>query len=90
VLGETAREIGILLIVFVPLDAAFAPAPMSLAALMRTVVAALGLIIGGIIMESRESRMTHEAAWDVILAAGAFLLLCGAVINLLRGRGILK
>ena len=54
VLGETAREIGILVVVFAPLDAAFAPGSLNSDDLTKIVAAAIGLIIGGIILETGE------------------------------------
>jgi hypothetical protein len=53
IVGETMREIGILVIVFVPLDAAFAPRTLGPVVLRGIVIAAFGLILGGIIVESR-------------------------------------
>ncbi|MBZ5559625.1 MAG: hypothetical protein LAO77_20345 [Acidobacteriia bacterium] len=54
VFGETMREIGILVIVFVPLDAAFAPNTLGPATLRRVVIGAAALIFGGIMAESRK------------------------------------
>jgi hypothetical protein len=55
VVGETLREIGILTIVFVPLDAAFAPGALKPLTLSLMVAAAASAIVCGIIMESRTS-----------------------------------
>lgn len=52
VLGESVREIGILVIVFAPLDAAFAEHPTDLDAVTRIMLSALGLIIVGIVLET--------------------------------------
>ena len=54
VLGETVREIGILVIVFAPLDAAFAGSPTNPDGMTRIMLGALGLIIVGIILETGE------------------------------------
>jgi hypothetical protein len=54
IVGETMREVGILVIVFVPLDAAFAPNTLDSVTLREIKIAAFGLIVGGIIMESRK------------------------------------
>lgn len=53
--GEALREIGVLLIVFVPLDAAFAQGdlrPETIIALAVTVIAGTFLVIGGILLEA--------------------------------------
>jgi hypothetical protein len=52
VLGETMREIGILVVVFVPLDAAFAPGALRPLTIGLVVIAASTAIVCGIIMES--------------------------------------
>lgn len=52
--GETVREIGILVVVFAPLDAALADAPLEPRALAAIVGAALTLIGAGIVLESGE------------------------------------
>ena len=52
VFGETVREIGILLIVFTPLDATFSPDAVSVDTLVRTVLGASVMIVGGIIIET--------------------------------------
>jgi hypothetical protein len=52
--GEALREIGVLLIVFVPLDAVFAQGdlkPETIIALAVTVIAGVFLVIGGILLE---------------------------------------
>ena len=53
-LGETVREIGILVLVFAPLDAAFAQQPADVDVLTAITLGALGLIIVGIILETGE------------------------------------
>ena len=52
--GETVREIGILVVVFAPLDAAFADESLESRVLASIVAAALGLIAAGIVLESGE------------------------------------
>ncbi len=52
VIGETIREIGILVFVFAPLDSVFAEARLDAQSLRLTVSCALGLIVTGILMES--------------------------------------
>jgi len=54
VLGETVREIGILVLVFAPLDAAFAERQTDLDVLTRIILEALTLIVAGIILETGE------------------------------------
>ena len=54
VLGETVREIGILVIVFAPLDAALGQGSIDPDKLTRIMASALGLIIAGIILETGE------------------------------------
>lgn len=52
--GETVREMGILVVVFAPLDAAFAQDPFDPRTLSAIVAAALTLIGAGIVLESGE------------------------------------
>ena len=52
-IGETAREIGILLLVFAPMEAAFADAPANHGAIAAAILFAAVIIWGGIILESR-------------------------------------
>ncbi|MBI3400144.1 MAG: hypothetical protein HY048_01890 [Acidobacteria bacterium] len=54
VVGETMREIGILVVVFVPLDAAFAPGALRPSTVGLVVIAAFTAIVCGIIMESEK------------------------------------
>ena len=54
VLGETVREIGILVFVFAPLDAAFAKDPIDLSGVTNIMLGAICLIIAGIILETGE------------------------------------
>lgn len=53
-LGETAREIGILIIVFAPLEAAFADQAMDPNLLGTLILVSGVLIFGGILVETRE------------------------------------
>ncbi|MBI3261567.1 MAG: hypothetical protein HYZ58_00275 [Acidobacteria bacterium] len=52
--GESIREIGILVFVFTPLDAAFDPGRIGAGLLAMVMLFALGLIIAGTMMESME------------------------------------
>jgi len=52
--GETVREIGILVVVFAPLEAAFADRPIAPWAVTGAIMAGVGLIVVGIILETRE------------------------------------
>ena len=54
VLGETVREIGILVLVFAPLDAAFTERPHDLRDVTPVLLGALGLIIVGILLETED------------------------------------
>jgi hypothetical protein len=52
--GESLRELGVLLVVFVPLDAAFSQGnlkPETIIALVVVTIAGLALVIGGILLE---------------------------------------
>jgi hypothetical protein len=52
--GESLREMGILLVVFVPLDAAFHQGELSFATIVAlgvVVLAGLALLVGGILLE---------------------------------------
>lgn len=53
-LGETLREIGILVLVFAPLDAAFTEQPIDAKDLAGIALAAIGLIVMGILLEAEE------------------------------------
>jgi hypothetical protein len=53
-LGETVREIGILVFVFAPLDAAFADRPPDFGAVIAVAAGALGVIAVGIILETED------------------------------------
>jgi hypothetical protein len=53
-IGETSREIGILVLVFAPLDAFFQPLPPSIRFLTVAIGLALILIVGGIILEAED------------------------------------
>ena len=51
-LGETAREIGILMLVFAPLESAFAERPIESGSMVGIVLVSLFVIGCGIVMES--------------------------------------
>jgi len=51
--GETAREIGILILVFAPLEATFSERPVSTTVIIGLVVLGIIGIVGGILMEVR-------------------------------------
>ena len=51
--GETAREVGALIFVLVPLDATFAGAPVNGLAVGATMLSGLILIACGILMETQ-------------------------------------
>ena len=53
-IGETSREIGVLILVFAPLDAFFQPHAASGRFVILAVGIALTLIIGGIMLESED------------------------------------
>lgn len=53
-LGETVREIGILVFVFAPLDAVFADHPLDFSVVMAVAAGALGAILVGIILETED------------------------------------
>jgi hypothetical protein len=53
-LGETAREIGIPMLVFAPLASAFSERPLNLDSLIVVVTASLALIVCGILMETND------------------------------------
>jgi hypothetical protein len=55
-LGETVREIGILVVVFVPVDYALAQRPMGSGVVIAITLACI-VIACGILMESRMSRL---------------------------------
>jgi hypothetical protein len=52
--AETAREVGVLIVVFAPLDAAFAETAPSVAFLSIMLVLGLGFIVGGILLGARK------------------------------------
>jgi hypothetical protein len=52
--GETLRDIGILMLVFFPMDAFFQPAPLAFVTLAPVLGLALSCIVVGIIFESTE------------------------------------
>ena len=52
-MGETAREIGILILVFAPMEAAFADGPVNRGAMAAAILVAILAISGGIILESK-------------------------------------
>lgn len=49
--GETAREIGILILVFAPLEETFSETPVSVTVILGLVFLSIILIAGGILME---------------------------------------
>ena len=51
-LGETVREIGILVLVFAPLDAAFADGPLDFKVVTAVAAWAIGAIVVGIMLET--------------------------------------
>jgi hypothetical protein len=53
-LGETVREIGILVFVFAPLDAALADHPPDLSVVIAVAAGALGAIVVGIMLETED------------------------------------
>jgi hypothetical protein len=52
--GETVREMGLLILVFAPLDAVFADAPVNRLLLIMTIVFGLLFVAGGIPIEARK------------------------------------
>ena len=52
-LGETLREVGILILVFAPLETAFSDRPTGALVVIGTVAFSLGLIAAGILVEAR-------------------------------------
>jgi hypothetical protein len=52
--GETAREIGILMLVFAPLESAFADRPIESGSMVMIILVSLLVIGWGILMESGE------------------------------------
>ena len=52
--GETAREIGILMLVFAPLESAFADRPIDPGFVTTVILVSIILIGGGILIETRE------------------------------------
>ena len=55
-LGETMRDVGILLFVFFPMDAYFQPAPRSSVGVALVLGVALLFIVFGIIFEANEQE----------------------------------
>jgi len=53
-LGETAREIGILMLVFAPLESAFSERPFNVDSLIIVAAASFALIACGILMETND------------------------------------
>ncbi len=53
-LGETVREIGILVFVFAPLDAAFADRPLDFNVVIPVAAWAIGAIVVGIMLETED------------------------------------
>lgn len=53
-LGETIREIGILVFVFAPLETVLADQPVSRAAVMLAMLGSLTMIVAGVVLETRE------------------------------------
>jgi hypothetical protein len=53
-LGETAREMGLLIVVFAPLDSIFADAPVNQVVLATMIFFGLLLVGGGILIEARK------------------------------------
>ena len=54
VLGETLREVGILILVFAPLESVFSDRPVGEAGMALIFVLAIGLVIVGTLVEARE------------------------------------
>lgn len=54
VLGETAREVGVLIVVFAPLEATFSDTGVSTARVTAMVLVGLVALASGIILETRE------------------------------------
>ena len=54
--GETAREIGVLILVFAPLEATFSEIPVSVNVIFGLALLSIILIVGGILMEVRGAR----------------------------------
>lgn len=52
--GETAREIGILIVVFAPLEATFSEVSVSSSHMAAMLLIGFALIAGGIILETRK------------------------------------
>jgi hypothetical protein len=53
-LAETGREIGILIVVFAPLESVFAGRPIDDRRLMAVVATGVALIVGGILVETKD------------------------------------
>jgi hypothetical protein len=54
VLGETAREVGVLMVVFAPLEATFSGVSVSTARIVAMIASGLGALVGDIILETRK------------------------------------
>jgi hypothetical protein len=54
VLAETAREIGVLVVVFAPLESAFSERPLGVGSLVGVIVVAAALIGWGILVEAND------------------------------------
>jgi hypothetical protein len=52
-LGQTAREIGVLVLVFAPLESTFSDRPFDAEILVGSIVVSLVLVAGGILTEAR-------------------------------------
>jgi hypothetical protein len=83
-LGETAREMGLLIVVFAPLDAIFADAPVNQVVLATMIssdycwsAAVSSLRRGNDIMTEHE----YIIRWSYPIAAGFILLLCALAID---------
>ena len=55
-LGETAREMGLLIVVFAPLDAIFADAPVNQSVLATMIFVGLLLVGSGILIAARKQH----------------------------------
>ena len=53
-LAETVREVGVLILVFAPLEAAFAETAPGVAFLSIMLIVGVGFIVGGIIIGARK------------------------------------
>lgn len=53
IIGETAREIGVLVVVFAPLEATFSEAPINATRIVAMIVFGFLSIVYGIVLETR-------------------------------------